>query len=234
MKKHYSLILSLFCLLLLVSCKKSIVEEQIPSSSLSFSCKIDGKLVELKSPSVVVDSYGGSLQRLFKFKNNLKDSALVGYNYGFRNDTIFVTVGFSKIVLIDTTYQLFNATGQSFKEQIYATGSYVSQYVPPLTKVNEIAAQNEGFYIQIVYTDKRKSYNSFLNMITDYSQTKYNAFKSKNTCQITKSTRLETGTYVGSYNSWFIESTFNCIVYQNSIETNNSLNITEGHLSGVF
>lgn len=238
MKNIFSIILNFFLLFLIVSCEKpvEIEEDKIPIDSVYFSCKLDGELVILKSPEVTSGSGSSSYQRLFKLKNVPKDSAIVGYYQSFYNDSIRVTLGFSKKVLVDTgtstDYTKFNS-GQNYKDQIYATGLYIYQYAVP-TGFEKTTAQNEGFYIEICNVNRGITYTSFLNPITDYSKTKYDEFKSNTSCQMTKSMALDSGIYSDYRNVWFIESTFNCILYEYGVETDKSIILSDGHFNGVF
>lgn len=235
MKNIFSIILNLFLLSLIVSCEKPIEIEdgKIPIDSLYFSCKIDGELVTLKSPVVNSGSGGSSFQRLFKLKNVAKDSVIIGYYKSFQNDSIRVTIGFSKSVLVDSTsYHNWFNNGQNYKDQIYATGSYIYQYTVPSSFVTT-SAQNEGFYIEIWNINRKITYTSFPNQITDYSKTKYDEFIGNTSCQITASMALDSGIYSDYRNAWFIESTFNCGLYKNN-ETDKTIILSDGHFSGVF
>ena len=237
MKKTFSIILNMFLLFLIVSCEKpiEIEEEKIPIDSLYFSCKLDGELVTLKSPVVTSGSGGSSLKRLFRLKNVPKDSVIIGYYNSFQDDSLRITIGFSKRFLVDSTsYHNWFNEDLNYKGQIYATGLYSFQYAVPKSNFLTPTAQYEGFYIEIYNINRGTTYTSFLDQKTDYSKTKYDEFKSNTSCQITKSMALNSGIYSDYRNAWFIESTFNCRLYENSIDTNQFIVLSDGHFNGVF
>lgn len=230
MEKNNPIILILFFLLLFVSCEKPIDEEKIPINSLYFSCKIDGELVVLESPLITSSSGGYSLQELYPSKKSLKDSVVMGYYKDFSNDSISVTIGFNRSLLVDSAYTLYNTKGQNYKDYIFATGAYIFQYANPSSGTKSIVTQNEGIYLQIDMKKMKNKglYTSYKAYTKDYSKATYDEFKSNSSCQITKSMFLD------YYKAWFIESTFNCKLYDTGYESTNSIILTEGHFSTVF
>lgn len=237
MKKFFSIALNLFLLFLIVSCEKPIEKEEvkIPIDSLYFSCKLDGKLVTLKSPAVASGSGGSSFQRLLKLQNVPKDSVIIGYFKSFQDDSIRVTIGFSKSIAIDSaSYANRFSNNQNYKDQIYATGFYTCLYTAPISVIASTSARNEGFYIEIWNINRKRKYTSFLNHRTDYSGIRYDDFKRITSCKIAKSMPLNSGIYTEYRNAWFVDSTFNCKLYENSIGTEKSIILSDGHFNGVF
>jgi len=231
MEKNNPIILILFFLVLLVSCEKQIDEEKIPINSLYFSCKIDGELVVLKSPVITSNSFGISIMELNPLSKNLKDSVVLGYYKGFSNDSISVTIGFNRSLLVDSAYTLYNTKGLNYKENIFATGAYIFQYAYPTSITKTITAQEEGIYLQIGMKKMKAkgNYASYMAKTTDYSKVTYDVFKCNSSCQITKSMNLD---YYN--NAWYIESTFNCKLYDTGYESTNSVILTEGRFSTVY
>ncbi|HAH22317.1 MAG TPA: hypothetical protein DCL77_00855 [Prolixibacteraceae bacterium] len=208
-------------------------EERIPIDSVDFSCQINGKLVTLHSP---LQGSGEKvfLQRIYRIKNSSKDSTLVGYEQSFQNDSIQLTIGYRKIVLADTTYRLGGTSGETFKDQIYATGSYIYQCEDPEWGHSSPTSQNAGFYITIKKMNEGVTYTSYLNQITELSVTQFNEFKADNSCQITKSMALNSGIYADYRNAFYIESTFECKLYENGMQTNHSIRLSKGSYKGVL
>lgn len=227
MKKIVSIILNVCLLLLIVSCEKPLDEEKIPINRFDFSCKINDKLITLHSP-LQATGEKRFLQRIYKTENNSKDSTFLAYEHSFLNDSIKLTIGFSKIVLADTTYQFWDTRGESFKNQIYSTGSHIYQFEDPEWGHLQPTAQFVGFYIKIRKINEGIEYTSYLNQITDLSVSKYNEFKANNSCQISTSVSLGSETNSVYLNDWYIESTFECKLYENGIETNKTIILSKG------
>lgn len=236
MKIIYSLLISLIFLILIVSCEKSIEEEQIPMNFLSFSCKFNGEPITIKSPlTTSYGKYGGYYQRLYKLKDSPKDSAVMGYSKSFGNDSLYIEIGYSRSILVDTTFHFFTPSTEAYEMQVFAPGTFRNLYDDPEWGRATVFPQVEGFYIQIKNNRNKTNYTSYLKDISDYSdQNKYREFLSGNFCRINKLLIVDGKKQSYSMDGYYIESEFDCKLYKNGNVTSNSIRLTDGHFNGIF
>lgn len=235
MKLIYSVLVSLIFLTLIVSCEKSVEEEQIPMNYLSFSCKLNGEPITIKSPlKISYETFGGYYIRLYKLKNNPKDSAVIGYSKSFGNDSLYIEIGYSRSILVDTTFH-FMSPGTEVVKQVFAPGTFRNLYDDPQWGRATVFPQVEGFYIQIKNNRNKTNYTSYLKDISDYSdQKKYREFLSGNSCRINKLMIVDGKKQSYSGDGYYIESEFDCKLYKNSNITSNSIRLSDGHFNGIF
>lgn len=235
MKTTFSALLSLIFLALMFSCKDSIEEEPIPMNYLSFSCKINGELVTIKSPlETSFEQYNGYYQRLYKLKDNPKDSAIMGYSRSFGNDSLSIVMGYIRSILVDTTFHFGSPGTEVYETQVFAPGTIRNLYDDPEWGRATAFPQIEGFYIQIKNNRNKTNYTSYLKDISDYSDQKYREFLSGNSCQIKKLIIVDGKKQSYSGDGYYIECEFDCKLYKNSNITSNSIQISDGHFNGIF
>ena len=241
MKTKKTILFGLLCTLALVSCDHNSIDEpsaqvnKIPLDSIYFSCKINGNLIEMKTAPILDRDYGISIQRLYKLQNSSKDSAIVGYTYGFYNDDYIIKIGISKSCLLDTiAIQNFNLP-DGIKKEIMEKSSYQMQFMPPHTQIKLSAVRYSGFYIEINDLKKDSIYTTYYNDFSEYNnEVEYNKVSTNSEFNLTKSTELNSGIYADYKNVWFIESNFKCKIYKRGTTAFIMEDVTDGELKGCF
>ena len=210
----------------------AVADKKIPQDSLYFSCRINGTLVEMKSPESTFYSWGNSTQRLNKV-NGPKDSTIISYTREFHNDSLFITICYSRTILADTAIN-FASADQEIKNQIYATGPYVVQYLPPGANIKELPIQNQGFSITIWNHNNGMRYVSYCDLNVNRSPALYSEFEKISSCTILRSIALSSGVYADYNGARFVESTFALPLFSTTYLGAPTISLTEGQLIAVF
>lgn len=225
-------------ILLLVSCDKNndldnLSTTKIPIDSIFFSCKIDNQPIEFKSPSAESGLWESVTTRLMKVTNSTKDSILVSYTKGFRNERYRVEIGFSETILlaIDTTSLWLTVPNQ--KSILLRKGIHSIQFLEQGFGYNEATPKYCGFRIDITDLISNIRYSSYVRYRDPNTSTEYPDFKSKSSFEITNLTELNTGIYQDYNNAWFFNSKFHCKLYKNSESTEPVL-LTDGVINCCF
>lgn len=241
MKTKKNILFCLLCTLALVSCDNNAIDEplaqvnKIPLDSFYFSCKINDSLIEMKSSPLLDRTYGASIQRLYKLENSPKDSAIVGFKYGYYNDDYNVVIGISKCCLLDTVdIKNFNISN-NIKKEILENNRYQMRFMPPITSIRSSTNKYSGFYIEINDFKTKKRYTTYLDDFSEYNNdVEYVKVSTNSEFNIVKSTELNSEIYTGYDNIWFIESTFKCKIYNYGTTGLSMENVTDGKLKGCF
>lgn len=241
MKTKKTILFGLLCIFALVSCGHNSNDElstqvkKIPFDSIYFSCKINGNLIEMKKASILNRDYSISIQRLYKWPKNSKDSAIVAYKYGFYNDDYNIEIGISKSCLLDTiAIQSFNLP-YGIKKEIMEKSSYQMQFMPPMTQIKLATARYSGFYLKINDLKSGSTYTTYYNDFSEYNNdVEYNKVSTNSAFNLTKSIELNSGIYADYKNVWFIESNFKCKIYKRGTTAFIMEDVTDGVLKGCF
>jgi hypothetical protein len=235
----YSCLFILFSFIF-ISCDRNEValekSQTIRTDSFYLSCKINGERLVLQSPTTAADGGGFYIQRLYKLNNNPKDSIIIGQHYDYSSPNYEISIGFSKCLLLDTVI----AKGFSYpdcKKQIFKTGKAISQFMPPYLAVESLTSKYTGFYITILDRKTNIKYKSYYDKMSEYDNSgQYNYFLAKSTYDISKSMQLYPLHRSESISAWFIESTFNCVLYDfdNDSPKPSTTLLTDGVLRGSF
>lgn len=235
----YSCLFILFSFVF-ISCDRNEValekSQTIRTDSFYLSCKINGEQLVLQSPSAATNGGGSYLQRLYKLNNNSKDSTILGQNYNYSSPDYEISIGFSKCLLIDTVI----AKGFSYPDcnkLMFSTGKAISQFMPPFMLVESLTSKYTGFYITILDRKTNIKYKSYYdNMHECNNSTQYNYFLAHSTFNILKSMQLYPLHRSESISAWFIETTFNCVLYDFSNDSSKPTTklLTDGVLRGSF
>jgi len=247
MTKKTSFFLSFCFPLLLTSCgQNNDIEsaKKIPIDSLYFSCKINDELIELKSPSVLQHLASNTSMILNKSTAGGKDSIIMGRSYICANNNYRVEFGMSRIFLVDTIIFM----SPKVNEVLLEKGKYPFQFMSFSNSLQDSLSQKYssfslgldkvvnqycGFYIKIWDIKKGLYYSSFVSPKKEGNTSDFDYFKNKSSFQISSSTKLDTGIYKNYLNTWFIESSFNCKLYD-SESVDRSAILTDGVLKGCF
>lgn len=235
----YSCLFILFSFIF-ISCDRNEValekSQTIRTDSFYLSCKINGERLVLQSPTTATDGGGFYIQRLYKLNNNPKDSIIIGQHYDYSSPNYEISIGFSKCLLLDTVI----AKGFSYpdcKKQIFKTGKAISQFMPPYLAVESLTSKYTGFYITILNRKTNIKYKSYYDKMAEYDNSvQYNYFLANSTFNISKSMQLYPLHRSESISAWFIESTFNCVLYDfdNDSPKPSTTLLTDGVLRGSF
>lgn len=228
----------------LVSCDRTELtdtsEAKIPIDSLYISFKIDGDTVVIQSPAAIQGFVGWGVTRLHKVQNNAADSIIYGMEYRCWTDDFnyVLTFGFAKSFLIDTVL-IENYAIPNLKSELFKTGDGAMLFYPPFDVMNSLTSYNEGFYITI--SDKRKNvyYKSYVEKSGSYNNLNlYHVFKTNSSFELVSSQHLDAGIYSDYQNAWFIESHFECALFEvdslNQRISKVAKKITEGVIRGCF
>ena len=235
----YSCLFILFSFIF-ISCNHNEVvlekSQTIRTDSFYLSCKINGERLILQSPTTAADGGGFYTQRLYKLNNNPKDSTIIGQHYDYSSPDYEISIGFSKCLLLDTVIAK-GISSPDCKKQIFSTGKAISQFMPPYLAVESLTSKYTGFYITILDRKTNIKYKSYYdNMHECNNSTQYNYFLTNSTFNISKSMQLYPLHSSESISAWFIESTFNCALYDFSNDSSQPTTkpLTDGILRGSF
>ena len=225
-------------ILFLVSCDKNndfdnLSTTKIPIDSIFFSCKINNQPIEFKTPSAESGLWKSETTRLMKVQNSAKDSILVSYTKGFRNEHYRVEIGFSESILLDIDTTTLWLTVPNQKSLLLKKGIHNIQFIEHGFDNNEATSKHCGFNITITDLINNISYSSYVRYRDPNISTEYSDFKSKGTFEITELTELNTGIYKDYINAWFFNSKFHCKLYKNS-ESTEPVILTDGVINCCF
>lgn len=237
MKKLIAFSIFVF-VLLLVSCdKNNDLDNQsttkIPIDSIFFSCKIDNQPIEFKSPGAESGLWKSETTRLKKVKNSTRDSILVSYSKGFRNERYRVEIGLSETILLDIDTTSVWLTVPNQKSFLLKKGIHSIQFLEQGFDYNQATPKYCGFRINITDLINNVSYSSYIRFRDPNISTEYSDFKSKYSFEITELTELNTGIYKDYINAWFFNSKFHCKLYISSDSTKPAI-LTDGVLNCCF
>lgn len=234
MKKEKLFIFNLLFTLILISCEqKSPIDEPLVKTqmdSIYLSCKIDGELIELKSPNITKNGFGSFFRTSINKTINPKDSSIFGYFNEYKNSKYILKIGFSKNLSLNLNY----IEESGYKKQVFVEGNYPLLFIDPeVAVIKTEMTKYYGFYITIKDLNKNKQYTSYLTEDQYDNNIEYEYLRKNSLCKITKSTELNSGIYSGYKNTWLIELSFNCKLYENGENTSTTI-LTEGILKGFF
>ena len=236
-KKIISLPIFLF-ILFLVSCEKNSDLDNssmtiIPLDSLSFTCKIDGRLIEIKSTSITTYSWLNETSRLKKLKHSTKDSVLIKYTNSGISKNYRIAFGFSVCYLLEVDTNFVDVKTSIVKGDLLKQGLYPLQYMEQGFDYNKPTANYCGFHIEIQDLINQINYTSYVGFRDPNTATEYADFKSKSSFNMTKLTELKGEAYKNYISKWFFNSEFHCKLYINS-STTKTVELTDGVLNTVF
>jgi hypothetical protein len=205
----------------------------IPVDSLSFSCKIDGQLIEIKSPSIITYSWKNGTSKLKKLKHSTKDSVLINYTNSGINKNYRITFGFSECYLLEVDTNFVDVKTSIVKGDLLKPGLYPLQYMEQGFDYDKPTANYCGFHIEIQDLTNYINYTSYVGFRDPNTNTEYADFKSKSSFNMTKLTELKGEAYKYYISKWFFNSEFHCKLYMNS-STSKTVELTDGVLNTVF
>lgn len=229
--------LTMLLIIFIVSCRKNddteLTDKKIPIDSIYFTCKINNKLIEFKSPSAKFSSWSKAVKRLYKLKNNTKDSVIIEYTQEYHDDNYIIGFRFSNSFIVDTLNILWDAP--NVKEYLYKKGTIPFQFLTLDFGLDEITPKYCGFKIYIYDRLNYINYSSNIDYRQHANTNKYVDFVDKSLFQITNSFRLDSikNSIADISDNWFIEANFNCNLYDIS-DTNKIVFLSGGILKGCF
>lgn len=240
MKNNVTYLLLIFAASFLVACDRNEMPTanagKIPIDSLYFSCKIDGETLVMESPSTTMSAQSAYVQRLYKLPYNSADSVIYGREYSYCTDNYDISIGFSECFLLDTTL-VANYAFPDCKSDLFKTGDGAVQYFPPFSDNAGATSMHSGFYITILDKTTMLLYKSYVEKSSAYDNLDvYDTFRANSSFKIVSSIQLNTGIYSDYQNTWFQESNFECVLFNNNI-SNSQIStkiITDGVIRGCF
>lgn len=236
----------LLSIMLMVSCNKDDDIEpgiEISNDSIYFSCTINNKFLEFKSPSASLFSSGKGNTRLCVTKNNPKDSSIIEYSREFYDQKYFIAFRFSNVYLVDTL-SIFNTP--NVKDDLYKKGDHQFQFLSLLDYDKGLpSSPYTGVSIEIFDVTNNKIYTSNISSKYRDNSNEYRNFMDNSLFQITNSFLLDSPPNANDYssiegsNNWFIEANFKCKFYElyNQFDPNyieDTFYISDGILKGCF
>ena len=219
-------------------------EEQKLIDSLYFSCVINNKHFEFKTPSAVYAGSSIGKIRFNRLKNKPMDSTILQYSKEFSDENYLIEFRFSKAYLIDTIAKAWECP--DVKEDLYKKGTYPFQYhASHNIGTSQETQKHIGIDIHIIDLSTSDYYTTHLDGFENVHLDEYDNFIQNSSFQITNSFPIgkvteqkdTKGNTVQS--NWFLEANFKCKLYpfNDRLEENypeKAMYITNGVLRGCF